>query len=127
MQRFSHHVLALSILSIWSSASWADDQAVQVTTLAPIKVSAQAASEQVPVLATLQREQLQQSAATLGEVLQGQPGVVASNFGAGSSRPVIRGQEGARVKVTENASETMDVSSLSPDHVITVDPQLSED
>lgn len=127
MQRFSHHILALSIFSIWSSASWAQqDQAVQVTTLAPIQLTAQAANKEAAAVATLQREQLQQSATTLGEVLQAEPGVVASNFGAGSSRPVIRGQEGARVKVTENASETMDVSSLSPDHVITVDPQLSE-
>ena len=53
-------------------------------------------------------------------------GVSSNSFGAGSSRPVIRGQEGARVKVTQNATETMDVSSLSPDHVVTVDPQLAQ-
>ena len=53
-------------------------------------------------------------------------GVSSNSFGAGSSRPVIRGQEGARVKVMQNATETMDVSSLSPDHAVTVDPQLAQ-
>src|SRR5690606_41518562 len=37
--------------------------------------------------------------ATLGETLESLPGVRASSFGAGASRPVIRGLDGARVKV----------------------------
>src|SRR5690606_24431348 len=43
-------------------------------------------------------------AATLGEALSGQPGVHADTFGAGSSRPVIRGQVGPRVKVLSDSA-----------------------
>ncbi len=39
---------------------------------------------------------------------------------------MIRGQDGPRVKVLEHASETADVSTLSPDHAVTVDPILAK-
>ena len=41
-------------------------------------------------------------------------------------RPVIRGQDGPRVKVLQNSSENVDVSTLSPDHAVTVDPVLAK-
>ena len=39
---------------------------------------------------------------------------------------MIRGQDGARIKVLQNASENIDVSTLSPDHAVTVDPLLAK-
>ncbi|KLI99089.1 TonB-dependent receptor [Luteimonas sp. FCS-9] len=65
-------------------------------------------------------------AATLGEALSGQPGVHADTFGAGASRPVIRGQVGPRVKVLSDSSAVLDASDISPDHAVTVDPLLGE-
>lgn len=53
-------------------------------------------------------------------------GVYSNQYGSGSSRPVIRGQDGPRVKVLQHASETADVSTLSPDHAVTVDPILAK-
>jgi iron complex outermembrane receptor protein len=53
-------------------------------------------------------------------------GVYSNQFGTGASRPVIRGQDGPRVKVLQHASETADVSTLSPDHTVTVDPILAK-
>lgn len=58
----------------------------------------------------------------LGETLSGQPGVAASYFGPGVSRPVIRGMGGDRIRILENGTGTQDVSNTSPDHPITVDP-----
>jgi len=52
----------------------------------------------------------------LGETLASQPGVMASAFGAGSSRPVIRGLEGERVQIFENGLGSGDLSALSNDH-----------
>ena len=43
--------------------------------------------------------------ATLGETLSGQAGVHSTYFGPGSSRPVIRGQSGGRVRVLEGELE----------------------
>src|SRR5690606_18076606 len=63
--------------------------------------------------------------ATLGDTLNGLPGVHADTFGAGASRPVIRGQTAPRVKVLSDGSELMDASGVSPDHAITSEPMLA--
>ena len=73
----------------------------------------------------LEKEQLSQGAATLGDALNGQLGIHSDNFGAGASRPVIRGQTAPRVKVLTDSSEVMDASQISPDHASTVDPALA--
>lgn len=62
--------------------------------------------------------------ATLGETLQGIPGVNSDTFGGGASRPVIRGQTSPRVKVLSDSSELMDASAVSPDHAVTTEPLL---
>lgn len=72
------------------------------------------------------QKQLAQRSTTIGDALAGELGVSSNQFGAGSSRPVIRGQDGPRVKVLQHASETADVSTLSPDHAVTVDPILAK-
>lgn len=69
-------------------------------------------------------EILEQGAATLGEALDRLPGVNADTFGAGASRPVIRGQTAPRVKVLADSSAVLDASDISPDHAVTVDPLL---
>lgn len=74
----------------------------------------------------IDQKQLSQRAATIGDALAGELGVYSNQYGSGSSRPVIRGQDGARVKVLQHASETADASSLSPDHAVTVDPLLAK-
>lgn len=137
---FSKHILALSILTVLSTSGWADGK----TESKPKHVANETGVQQLDTITftahpleqnsqdfgvvdqTVKRDYLQQSGSTLGEALKQELGVYSNSFGAGSSRPVIRGQEGARVKVTQNATETIDVSSLSPDHAVTVDPQLAE-
>jgi len=74
----------------------------------------------------IEQKQLSQRAATIGDALAGEPGVYSNQYGSGSSRPVIRGQDGARVKILQHASETADAATLSPDHAMTVDPLLAK-
>jgi len=62
---------------------------------------------------------------TLGETLEGEPGIHGSHFGAGASRPVIRGMDGPRVKVLTDGSEVHDASSVSPDHAVVAEPMLA--
>ena len=59
---------------------------------------------------------------TLGETLAQEPGVASTSFGAGASRPVIRGLGADRVRVLEEGVGTGDVSNVSPDHAVSVDP-----
>ena len=47
---------------------------------------------------------------TLGETLAQQPGVTATSYGQGSSRPVIRGLGQDRIRILENGLDTGDVS-----------------
>lgn len=75
----------------------------------------------------LQGEELERrKAGSLGETLGGLPGVQQSQFGAGASRPVIRGQEGARVQVLSEGIASMDASTLSVDHATTIEPFLAD-
>lgn len=63
---------------------------------------------------------------TLGETLDGTPGVSSTYFGPNASRPVIRGLDGDRIRILNNGSATHDASSLSYDHAVTLDPLLIE-
>jgi iron complex outermembrane receptor protein len=65
-------------------------------------------------------------AGTLGETLQREPGVQSSYFGPGVGRPIIRGQDGARVQVLSEGLASMDVSTVSNDHAVTIEPFLAD-
>ncbi|PKG57756.1 TonB-dependent receptor plug domain-containing protein [Shewanella sp. GutDb-MelDb] len=58
---------------------------------------------------------------TLGDTLEKLPGVQASHFGAGASRPIIRGMSGPRVMVLENGLSVGDASTVSADHAVTTE------
>jgi iron complex outermembrane receptor protein len=55
---------------------------------------------------------------SLGDTLSQELGVSASAFGAGASRPIIRGLEGPRVKILQNGMSILDASGLSNDHAV---------
>lgn len=63
--------------------------------------------------------------ATLGETLNSEPGITSSHFGAGASRPIIRGMDGPRVKVLSDGAELHDASTISPDHAVVSEPMLA--
>lgn len=58
---------------------------------------------------------------TLGETLDGLPGVTSSDFGPGVGRPVVRGLTGSRVQVLDNGMRVIDVSGEGGDHNIAID------
>lgn len=63
---------------------------------------------------------------TLGETLAEQPGVSSTSFGPGSSRPVIRGMGGDRVRLLQSGIGMADASNTSPDHAVSFDPLSAE-
>lgn len=63
--------------------------------------------------------------ASLGETLAREPGISSTHFGAGASRPIIRGLDGARVKLLSDGAEIMDASTISPDHAVAAEPMLA--
>jgi iron complex outermembrane recepter protein len=95
-----------------------------VVTAAPFVVTLDSATTSVDVL---KREDIDQGpVGGIGDVLAGVAGVRSSAFGAGASRPVIRGLSGPRVLVLSNGLGQVDASALSPDHAVATDPQEAE-
>ncbi len=74
-----------------------------------------------PVDVLTAEELLLRREATLGDTLAQQAGLAATGYGRGSSRPVIRGLGGDRVRVLENGLDSGDVSSIGPDHATAVE------
>ncbi|WP_032092290.1 TonB-dependent receptor [Necropsobacter rosorum] len=74
----------------------------------------------------ISKEKLRKSAATLGNALSDEVGVHSSQFGGGSSAPVVRGQDGVRLKILQNNLDVVDMSALSPDHAVAADTLLAQ-
>lgn len=58
---------------------------------------------------------------SIGDTLATELGVASSSFGPGAGRPIIRALDGPRIQVLENGIGTLDISSLSPDHAVTIE------
>lgn len=80
----------------------------------------------VPVSVLGGRELSLRRQGTLGETLNGIPGVTATQFGPNASRPVIRGLDGERVRIMQNGVGVLDASSLSFDHAVGINPLIIE-
>ena len=72
--------------------------------------------------ADLQRELRPQ----IGDTLARLPGVSATSFTPGASRPVLRGFQGERVRVLTDGIGSIDASNTSADHAVTIDPLTAE-
>ncbi len=62
----------------------------------------------------------------IGDSLTGLPGVSSTSFAPGSSRPVLRGFQGPRVKVLTDGIGALDASNTSVDHAVTIDPLTAQ-
>jgi len=128
---FHKNLITLSIFAVITPSAFAQQEqsAVTVQTLETIQVQAhplvQTAADFAVADHVVDQKALSERATTIGDALADELGVYSNQFGTGASRPVIRGQDGPRVKVLQHASETADVSTLSPDHAVTVDPILA--
>lgn len=58
----------------------------------------------------------------IGDTLTELPGVSATSFTPGASRPVLRGFQGERIRVLTDGIGAIDASNTSADHAVTIDP-----
>jgi len=94
-----------------------------VVTATPLRGSPLETAQPAIVLAG---DELERSIAkSLGETLEQQLGITGTYFGPIASRPVIRGLSNQRVQVLEDSIASLDVSALSEDHGVTVDPLVA--
>ena len=124
MQRsFSISSAALAVLAL--SALCAQTATAQMPQLKEVTITGNplGASDLVAPSAQYSGDGLLlRSRTTLGETLDGTPGVSSTYFGPNASRPIIRGQDGDRIRILNNGGGLLDASSLSYDHSVTADP-----
>jgi iron complex outermembrane recepter protein len=99
--------------------------------LKPIIVTATPLSQDPDFLATIvdsvSRDQILRSGgANLADALADVPGVSATSFASGASRPVIRGFDANRVRTLEDGIGSFDVSDVGPDHGVPIDPLAAD-
>lgn len=118
--------LLLACTGPCASSFAADAPELPAITVSASTLSLPSTAMSTPVSVLEGDELLIRRGATLGETLEREPGIHASPFGAGASRPVIRGMDAARVKVLSDGAEIMDASTVSPDHAVVSEPMLAE-
>jgi iron complex outermembrane receptor protein len=103
-----------------SAGAFAQDAALPAVTITanPLGATQSAA----PVSSVSGNDLLLRRQGTLGETLNGLPGVSSTYFGPTASRPVVRGLDGDRIRILENGGALRDVSGLSFDHAVSLDP-----
>ncbi len=122
-------VIASLPVSFVAAAENQTEQAVEIPSLTVTAdpLGARSPDELIFPVSVLADEELdKQRAGTLGETLDGLPGVANSDFGPGVGRPVVRGLQGSRVQVLEDGLKTADVSGEGGDHTVAIDPGRAE-
>ena len=85
------------------------------------------AAETALPIEVLSGEALRQAVGnTLGDTLDGIPGIQNASFGTGVGHPVIRGQSGNRVQILQNSVNNVDVAGVSQDHADGVEAMLAD-
>ena len=113
-------VSALSLVVV-SSATAYPIETVHLPRMPAVVILEEASSEQALVQpeTILKGGRLRRNReANLGDTLSQELGVTSSSAGPGAGRPIIRGQDGPRIKVLEDGIGTGDLSIISPDHAV---------
>ncbi|MDP3246096.1 MAG: TonB-dependent receptor, partial [Polaromonas sp.] len=123
-------ILTLSGTGLVHAQATAQAAPPTAASLPPVTVSASGlqlgANDMTTPVTVLEGDELvRRREATLGETLNSEPGITSSHFGAGASRPIIRGMDGPRVKVLSDGAELHDASTISPDHAVVSEPLLA--
>jgi len=123
--------LVLALFTLPAVAAQDDPRHAEVKDLdevvvraSPLPQTAETLTRPVEVLAGSRLDEVR--AATLGETVNRLPGVQSSYFGPGVGRPIIRGLEGARVQVLSDGLASGDVSTVSVDHAVSIEPFLAD-
>ncbi|MDM0074450.1 TonB-dependent receptor [Variovorax sp. J2P1-59] len=127
---FRRNAVGVAVLSLASCAAWAQSDAdASAATLREVTVTGNplGATDLIAPTTSLSNDALLlKSQSTLGETLNGVPGVSSTYFGPNASRPTIRGQDGDRIRILQNGGSAPDASALSYDHAVPVDALVTD-
>lgn len=124
MKRFTSPLYAAaSVLALGAgSAALAEEGVAPALVITASPLTSPIDELAVPVTVVEREEILHSPATTIGGLLGDKPGISQSGFAAGASRPIIRGLDNTRVRVQENGIGAGDVSAVSEDHGVPIDP-----
>ncbi|MEM7192264.1 MAG: TonB-dependent receptor [Pseudomonadota bacterium] len=80
----------------------------------------------VTVTVATEREILANGGQTITDSIENKPGIAGSTFAPGANRPIIRGLDSYRIRIQENGIGSHDVSAISEDHAIPIDPSSAD-
>jgi iron complex outermembrane recepter protein len=127
MNRFTLLPLAATLIASASIAG-EDEEGTPldeiIVSAAPLDRSADDLTQSAIVLS--RDDLLLKAEASIGETLANELGVSATYFGPVAGRPVIRGQAGPRVSVLAGGISALDISDLSPDHAVSIEPLFAD-
>lgn len=123
-------LLLLLLVSCWSYAQ-TQSTTSKPANLSPVVITSNPLGSDlvdiVPPITVLSGEQLRfRLRDTLGETLANEVGLSSSYYGPHSSRPVIRGLDGERIRILQNSVGSLDASGASVDHAVSLEPLLIE-
>ena len=117
-------LMPLATSAAETTASRTTDLDKIVVTATPLRGSTEQLAIPVEVLSG---EELDRNkSGTLGDTVSKLTGVQTTNFGTGVGRPIIRGQEGPRVQLLSGGIGSMDASTVSADHAVSIEPFLAD-
>ncbi|MDH5821779.1 TonB-dependent receptor [Luteimonas sp. RD2P54] len=131
MPRFAPAPLSVALLACLAAPAWAQDARhaepkdldAVVVRATPLPQTAEDLARPVEVLTGQRLDEAR--ASSLGETVARLPGTQSSYFGPGVGRPIIRGFDGARVQVLNDGLASGDVSTVSVDHAVSIEPFLA--
>lgn len=114
-----------------SLAAWAQDPRhdepadldAVIVRASPLARSAEDLTQPIEVLTGERLDEMK--ASSLGETVSRLPGIQSSYHGPGVGRPIIRGMDGARVQVLNDGLASGDVSTVSVDHAVSIEPFMA--
>lgn len=125
---FVRFLPAMALAGLWVGVGpvLAQDDRVDLDAVVVLAKKVQPEAVAKPLTVVGAQALSRRQASTLGETLRGLPGVSATGFGSNASRPILRGQDGDRVKILQNSAPVADASAMSFDHAMGVSPYALE-
>ncbi|WP_116811878.1 TonB-dependent receptor [Steroidobacter cummioxidans] len=126
--RRSHSLRVAVAALLVSQGAWSQESKTEevVVTSSALRGKKPARKSRKPTTVVAGDDLRRQIASSLGETLSSELGVSSTYFGPNASRPVIRGLSGDRVQVLQDGLASLDVSSLSQDHAVTLESVVSQ-
>lgn len=120
MHRFPYSRAALAAAaSLACAGAFAQDASLKEVTVTDAPATGSLAA---PASSLSGPQLLLRTQPSLGETLNGTPGISSTYYGPAASRPIVRGLDADRVRVLNNSGASVDVSGVSYDHAVASDP-----